>query len=195
MAFATVSSTHEHDQLNNSKLLATKTSLPTHQCYRNVLMLTIEQTLPSVHAIRIVYDCHSVSNDLSASHGVQRFKKQLTFTTPPHPTTNPHPTIQQPSIPLIPRLQLNRQSERILARIHTVRKLRIKQPLQNFSRPGSPPGRLHRDESWIGVVGAEQVVGRDEGVQGGGVDELGVLASGLDGRIRDQIVARSWVGG
>jgi hypothetical protein len=39
---------------------------------------------------------------------------------------------------------------------------------------------LHGDESWLRVVGAEQVVGGDEGVQGVGVHELGVLAAGLE---------------
>jgi hypothetical protein len=39
---------------------------------------------------------------------------------------------------------------------------------------------LHGDESWDFVVGAEQVVGGDEGVQGVREDELGVLAAGLE---------------
>lgn len=113
----------------------------------------------SNHAIRIVnhYFPPSQQTNLSTMTRCEP-RNELTLTPLPRPTPNPHPTVHNPRVPLIARLQLNRQSKRILARVHAVRLRRVKKSLHHFAGARPPPGRLHGDESWRGVVGAEEVV-------------------------------------
>lgn len=98
--------------------------------------------------------------------------------TLPHPTPDPHPTINLVPIPLITSLHLNEQSELIAIRINIISLCRVSQLSQHFRRTCSPSVRLDDNMGWRIVVGLEDVVRFQ--VRGTiAYDDLAVLTAGL----------------
>lgn len=87
-----------------------------------------------------------------------------TFRSHSRPAPNPHGPVDDVAVSLVARLELDRQTEGVLARIDIACCLRVEQPLQHRSRTPPPSRRLDRDESGRLVGSPEQIVRRDVGV-------------------------------
>jgi len=80
------------------------------------------------------------------------------FGASPHPTPNPHPTIDSIPIPLIARLHIYKNSKFIAIRINFVSQLRICKLSQDFWRPCSPAVRLDNDMCRRAIMSLKNIV-------------------------------------
>lgn len=116
---------------------------------------------------------------------------EQTFRSHPRPTAYPHGAIHNVAVSVVSSLELDVEAEGVLARVHATGLRGIEESLEHFSRSFAPSSRLHCDICRRLVRRSQEVVGRDEGVQGVRQHDLRVLPTRLGTRIRWEVSGTS----